>query len=390
MDRYITTKGLFVRAVGSDSFVLEDVFGICSMPFYAENIKTASIKANELGRVRVLCHESVFDPMSGIELFRWFELEKYYVAKLADHFRYWQVGRQSVRTFDKLSNALPIAYFDLGFGEGSRDTLEEIDKKVNVAAKAGKVPFTKYYLAIRLSHMQLERICSDLMSLMHRAIQAFVDLLAIQRLTIKQEYWSAEHLNAPEIIHTGPKSYKAATNTTMCVISLCTSLDISSKLLHFLNFCSRPTMRFRNAQGKNFSDLPNMKPNTLPADLISKIVDRGNNGDRLSSLIQLRHDLIHSTAALEMEKIYIGYQTGEINELPLHYSYMPWRDCSENGQPLRYLGREYFTSQRIDIEWQLLTWIRAVVDYHLFVGERLYEFMMSNTVDDVGVRLSTD
>jgi hypothetical protein len=358
------------------------------MPFYAENFNAASIMAYELGRVRVLCHESVFEPMSSLASFGWFDLEKYYVAKLTDHFRYWQVGRESVQTFDMFSYVLPMAYFDLGFGVGDRDTLEKIDKKVNALAETGKAPFTRDYLAIRLSHMQLERICSDLMSLMHRAIQAFVDLLAIQRVTIKEEYWSAAHLDSPEIIHTGPKSYKAATSITICVISLCTSLDISSKLLHFLNACSRPVMRFRNYQGKHFSDLPKMKPFMLPADLIAKIVHHGDNVDHLSSLIQLRHDLTHNTAALEMEKLYVGYQTGEINELPLHYSYMPWRDCSENGQPSRYLGREYFTSQGEDIEWQLLAWIRVVVDYHLYVGERLYEFMVSNTINDVGVRLS--
>ena len=123
-------------------------------------------------------------------------------------------------------------------------------------------------------------------------------------------------------------------------------------------------------------------------ELVTKVIGQGKNERQFSSLTQLRHDLVHSTTILEMEKIYIGFQTEEVNELPLHYSYMPWRDCLDSGQPVRYLGRDYFTSQGVDVEWQLLAWIRSIIDYHLFVGEVLYRFMKSNTVDDVGVQLS--
>lgn len=76
------------------------------------------------------------------------------------------------------------------------------------------------------------------------------------------------------------------------------------------------------------------------------------------SLIQMRHDLIHSTAALEMEKVYVGYGTGEVKDLPLHYSFIPWRDCTETGQPDRYLRRDDFASSGVDIEFQLPAWLK--------------------------------
>ncbi|MDV6343809.1 hypothetical protein [Nitrosomonas sp. Is37] len=387
MDRYLTTKGLFLRQATQCKYVLEDVFGNCTLPFEATTPALAFDAAYDLARVRILCHESECQEMSSFSSFKWFELEKYYVARLTDYFRYWQVGQNNVSVFDMLTHGLPTAYIDAGFGEGTRDELEKVDKFVNAKAEFGVLPFTNQYLAIKLSHVQLRRICSDLMSLIHRAITAFVELLKIQRKTIMEECWSAEHMGVPEIVHTGPKSYRTATSVTICVISLCSSLDISSKLIHFLNSCASPIVRFRGAQGKHYSDLQKMRPISLPENLVKGIVERITREKEFHSLIQLRHDIVHSTTALEMEKIYVGNKTGEVNELPLCYSFMPWRDCLESGQPLRYLGRDYFVGYGMDIEWQLLNWIRAVIDYHLFVGAALYGFLTSNLAEDTGVQL---
>jgi len=387
MNRYLTTKGLFLRTVGESRFVLEDIFGICTLPFFAANFEVASKLAFDLARVRVLCSESELGEMPSFSSFQWLDLERFYVARLTDHFRYWQVGRERVSEFDSLSYALPPPYFEYGFGEGAKDDLEYIDKVITSAAEAGEAPFTKQYVAIKLAHMQVQRICSDLMSLLYRAISAFVELLSIQRATIKEEYWAAKQMNVPEITHTGPKSYKAATSITICVVSLCSSLDISSKLVNFINGCQCPLNRFRTAQGKHFSDIQKTRSSSLSSDLMRKIIDLSEGEKEFASLIQLRHDVIHSTAVIEMEKIYAGYRTREVNELPLHYSYMPWRDCSETGQPLRYLGRDYFIAGGVDIEWQLLSWIKAVIKYHLAIGAILHQFLVSGTIDDTGVQL---
>lgn len=174
------------------------------------------------------------------------------MAKLTDYFRYWQVGANRVDTFDAPYMLLPNAYHDLGFGSGSRAEFEKIDRMTNEAAESGKAPFTKQFIAVRLAHLQLGRIFSDIMSLIHRSIRAFLDVLALQRLIIRDEAWSLQRLNTSEIIHSGRKSYRFATNVTFCVISLCTSLGLSSKLIHFLNGCPSPIVRFKAPQGKHF------------------------------------------------------------------------------------------------------------------------------------------
>lgn len=225
------------------------------------------------------------------------------------------------------------------------------------------------------------------MALLNRSIRSLLDFLIVQRATIAEENWAREHMDVSEIVHSGPKSYQAASLATICVISLCTSLDIMSKLIHFVNASSRPTEKFKSTQGKHFSDLYKTKANTLPQDFFKAITNKWEDLPGASSLIQFRHDLVHSTAALELEKIYVGCQTGEINELPLHYAFVPWRDCNANGQPIRYLGREYFTSGGVDMESQLLCWTKSVISLHLYTGEQLLDFLKEQTKDDIKVEL---
>src|SRR5690606_11661922 len=123
-------------------------------------------------------------------------------------------------------------------GSGSKDVLEFIDKHISTAAINATVPFTPSCIAIRLSHIQIERMCSDLMALLNRSIRSLLDFLIVQRATIAEENWAREHMDVSEIVHSGPKSYQAASLATICVISLCTSLDIMSKLIHFVNASS--------------------------------------------------------------------------------------------------------------------------------------------------------
>ncbi len=385
--RYLTSKGLIARNVGGERYVLEDVFGVCTTPFLAKDIEELSATISTLARVSILCSEECLNPMASPEFANWFELENFYVSKISDHYRYWQVGRNLVETYDGVSAMLPIAYFETGFGSGSKDVLEFIDKHISTAAINSTVPFTPSCIAIRLSHIQIERMCSDLMALLNRSIRSLLDFLIVQRATIAEENWAREHMDVSEIVHSGPKSYQAASLATICVISLCTSLDIMSKLIHFVNASSRPTEKFKSTQGKHFSDLYKTKANTLPQDFFKAITNKWEDLPGASSLIQFRHDLVHSTAALELEKIYVGCQTGEINELPLHYAFVPWRDCNANGQPIRYLGREYFTSGGVDMESQLLCWTKSVISLHLYTGEQLLDFLKEQTKDDIKVEL---
>jgi len=98
---YLTTKGLFARALGGGRYVLGDVFGVCTMPFFAVDIDEVSKIANSIALVSILCSEDDLNSMASPKFANWFRPEKYYVAGISDHYRYWQVGRNLVAAYDK-------------------------------------------------------------------------------------------------------------------------------------------------------------------------------------------------------------------------------------------------------------------------------------------------
>ena len=369
---FLATKGLTIREVGEFRYIIEDVFGVCSLPYIAKNpseiISNSCKIARTIPLIRqddALLFNSDFYPNY------WLDLEKYYAARLTDSYRIWQCGKSNYMEYDHVTMHLPIAYIDYGYGEGSKDTLELVDQETRNLIKNGIYHIPENFPNLRLMYLQISRICSDILSVLHRAITAFKNLLTYQRQAIKTQSGAMHNLEANEIIYTGPLSYDAATAGTIAVISLCTSLDLSSKLIYFINTSKVPIDKFKSAQGKHFSDIKNIKENVLSnrdIDVIKGIWDRLNT---IKSLIQFRHDLIHNTAALELEKLYIGKGTEEIFSLPIYYSFQPWRDCEVNGQPIRYLGREYFVSKGIDFESQLCNWLIDVMKGHIEIGKTL-------------------
>jgi len=76
-----------------------------------------------------------------------------------------------------------------------------------------------------------------------------------------------------------------------------------------------------------------------------------------------------------LEKVYVGTETDEINKMPLFYSAQYARDCLESGQPVRFLGRDYFTEGKADIEIKSLSWIRSICSYHKEVGEKIRSYL---------------
>jgi hypothetical protein len=73
--------------------------------------------------------------------------------------------------------------------------------------------------------------------------------------------------------------------------------------------------------------------------------------------------------------VYVGFGTPEIKEMPLHYSFQSWRDCTETGQPERYLGREFFTGKAQEIEHRILTWIEDIINLHIETGAHIHAFL---------------
>jgi hypothetical protein len=369
---FLGTKGLNFKEIRKNEYVIEDVLGVCSLPYKVGKLSELITSSYKIAQaIPLITKDGSLFLESELDSDYWFELEKYYVARLCDYYRIWQCGISSYMKYDHLIYYTSLGYSECGYGSGSKEILEFIHQETLNSIKDSKSMVTEDFLNLRLKHLQLMRICSDLLSVLHRAIYSFKELLYYQRKAIQTQAWAIERLQTNEVIHTGQTSYDIATYATIAVISLCTSLDLSSQLVYFFNDSVTPVDKFKPSQGKHFSDLDKIRENVLSNNELSLIKDIWIKFPSIKSLIQFRHDLVHNTTALELEKLYVGKGTEEICSLPMHYSFQPWRDCHANGQPLRYLGREYFVSNGFDFERQLCNWLTDVIQGHLAVGKNL-------------------
>lgn len=370
----LATKGLFILPISDTEYVVQDALGCSSLPHLYKNRDDLerSLEAN-FGIRPLISVEEQFE-FSSLTSFSWKELEYWYVANL-DYALNEYVLLGGAQQFYAEIYGIPIAYLELGYGDGSRNVLEHIDKIVRKLIAEGKAPFKAATLEKWLVLEQFKRIFKELMSLIHRAIEAFLDLLSLQRTCVREAVPSLPHLESNEVIHHGRDSYRASTAATMAAISLCTSLDIQSKLIHYLDQFDRSDVRFKPAGGRHFSDLRSFRPRRLPASVHGELLAAADADSGLAELIQFRHDVVHSTSAIELEKVYVGFGTPEVNSMPLHYSFQGWRDCAISGQPDRYLGRDFFIGKRRDMEHRVFTWIQLVIRLHLGAGARIHAFL---------------
>ncbi|MGK7931695.1 MAG: hypothetical protein AB4041_09705 [Microcystaceae cyanobacterium] len=374
---FLGTKGLNIREISTNKYIIEDVFGQSSLPYKVNNFSQLIDESYKIAKTIPLItdYDSLFFDLK-LNSSYLYDLEKYYICRLCDSYRVWQCGTSNYRKYDLLIGLLPIAYVEYGYSRGSKEVFELIHQQILKLVKNDEI-LSENVLNLHLRHLQLQRICDDIVALLNRAIYAFKNILDYQRKLIREHSSSLISLKSNEIIHKGKESYEISTSATIAVISLCTSLDISTQLIDFLNNSITPVQQFKPSQGKQYKDLKNIKPNVLLKTQLNCIRQIWAKLPHIKSLIQFRHDLIHKTTALELEKIYIGMGTKEICNLPMHYSFQAWRDCDDNGQPHRFLGRDYFTGSGIDFEKQLNNWITDVIQGHLLVGEKL-----GNWVDD--------
>lgn len=369
------SRGLFIVPISDKEYVVQDVIGHSSMPFPRTSQELLAAEVLKNFGVRPLVPTLEASKMPSKSAFQWGQLEHWYVAHLDYALTRWLCG-DKVDSFYQTSYWMPIAYLEVGYGEGDRQVLEIIDKTVRQSIKEGKLPLSDEHLETWLVIHQFNRACSELMSLLHRATDSFVDLLLFQRDCVPEAVPALAQFGANEVCHRGRDSHRASTAATMTVVSLCTSLDIQSKLLHYLDQIDRGSIKFRPARGRHFSDLEKLKPRRMPVALKDDLL-AGANSASIKEMIQFRHDIVHSTSAIELEKIYVGFGTREVNEMPLHYCSQRWRDCVD-GQPERYLGRDYFTGQRVDIECRIYSWIMEVLNLHLASAARIHEYLSSS------------
>jgi hypothetical protein len=157
---------------------------------------------------------------------------------------------------------------------------------------------------------------------------------------------------------------EVASLTTSATLYLATSLDLTAKLVGFVNSTQLNSGRFYPPGQVLISDLSRLKPSLLQKQQLDAI--RAIQMDRAiqNQLILFRHDLVHNTTALDLERgFFVGRRTPCINELNLYYSYLPWRDSDANGNPERFFGRSYFAGQSNDMEVAIQGWLCAVTEF---------------------------
>jgi len=370
-----TTRGLFLSQLADGRHIVQDVFGTCSLPFEADSTANLGAKLlNDFG-IRALVDVRNTSEFPSFSEFNWNQLEFYYVAHLEYSFHDYlmNVAERAVYHDEKL--ALPVAYLELGHGDGARSLLELIDRNMRTAAASGKAAFRLKTLETWLVICQFQRICSEMLSLISRAITAFVDLLRAQRECINSAAESIVQLGANEVIHHGRSSYNASTAASMATISMCTSLDLLSKLIHYLDQVEPLEIKFKPAGGRHFADLTSFRGRHVSKDIAGDLMRARSTNPAIAELIQFRNDIVHSTSALELEKVYVGVGNEEVKGAPLHYSFQGWRDCLPSGQPERYLGRDFFVSKGEDIEHRVFTWLQEVIKLQLTAGQQIHEFL---------------
>lgn len=373
---YFTSKGLFVRSVDNDKYVIEDIFGTCSIPFNSSKEKLDE-NLKQMANIKKLVTLRVTSEFPDLSDFNWSDLEYYYVSHIHYAFLNSILEHSCKEHFHSVMAYFPIAYTECGSGAGSKQNLELIHNEFKESCSTDGCLVSEQDLNVFLITKQVERICSDIMSLLNRAIFAYSNLLNTQRNCIDKSRSALVQLKTSEIVHSGKYTYQSATEITSLVISLCSSLDLSAKLIQYINSIVPEKLAFKAARDQQHHEVKKNKSKFFSTQFIDNIVRLQATVGNLPELIQFRNDLIHSTSAIELEKIYVGLGGAEINDLPLYYTAQYSRDCLDSGQPYRFLGRDYFTDGQLDIEVKALSWINTVIHYQLEVGKEIHAHLVA-------------
>lgn len=382
---FLCSKALDVREIELGMFGLVDALGKCTAPScVADGDLRATLR--RLGNIVPIAHidgslllgpRHMFDGAT----IPW-ALHEPYVARVPDLYRIWLCGKGDFHKFDAKQSRLPLAYGESGFGTGDRQSFEEIHAEMSNGKLPWAVGIPQELLTAYLRHAQLKRLCDDQLALIDRAVKAFQRVLNLMRRAVRENAHALKMLGAVEIQHACPACSDIATFVTMAAISAVTSMDIMTRLVAFINDTDLPPKKFRPQGASYFANIQIMKPKALPLSVLDRIREAWSCRPSIDELVQFRHDVIHSTTALELERrIYIGYATAEINSLDLHYAQLPARDCESNGQPVRFLAREFFTGQHRNMDEVLGTWLVDVVTAHIVTAREIQDFITGAIVN---------
>ena len=374
--KYFASKGLFIREVSNNTYIIEDVLGNSSSHFTSseEDLDTITKSLANTQKLTTVCIESEFPNYSD---FGWDKLEKHYLTNIDYALLHCLLSPDEQKHHHQVIGLLPLGYLECGYGDGSKNILELIHQNSLKHYNEGSSLIQEKNLNTFLVLKQVERVCDDIISLMKRSITAYVELLNSHRNCIVKSHVAIGQLGSNEIIHRGNDTYKSASAVTSLVISICSSLDLSAKLIQFINSINPLNIVYKGIRDKQYHEIKKIKPSLISGQALKSIVLLQNTNSQIPELIQFRNDLIHSTSAIELERIYVGFETDEIKKQPLYYSAQYARDTLDSGQPVRFLGRDYFTEDKVDIEVKALEWIRSVLDHHVQVGDYLNSYLKS-------------
>ena len=373
---YFASKGLFIKKIDDTSYIIEDVFGNKTSPFISKEEDLDQV-TQTMANIQKLVKVGITSEFPDYSDFEWDKLEYYYIA----HIHYALLGcllnNNEKERYHKIISLFPIAYLECGYGDGSKSILENIHQEFLKQCNHEKSIIREHDLDIYLITQQVSRICNDITSLLQRSITAYCELLHAHRKSIIKSYQAIEQLETTEIIHTGINSYKSASAITSLVISICTSLDLSAKLIQFINSLDPSNIKYKGARDKQYHEIKKIKSNFISSRTFQSIIQAQEANSKIPEIIQFRNDFIHSTSAIELEKIYVGLGTDEINKIPLYYSAQYARDCLESGQPIRFLSRDYFVEEKNDIEVKALDWLHSIFNYHIEIGKYIHSDLIS-------------
>lgn len=380
--KYFASKGLFIREVSNNTYVIEDVLGNSSSTFNSSEEDLDAITSS-LANTKRLIKASTFTDFEFPDFsdFGWDKLEKHYISQIDDSLLGYLLNSEEKSRYHKISVTFPIGYIDSSYTDASKETLEFMHNNFLKQCNTENSIVVEEDLNIFLVINQVSRICHDIMSLIQRSITYYVGLLDSQRNCIIKshklihQFGEIDEFSTSEIIYRGSDSYSVASAVTSIVVSLCSSLDLSAKLIQFINDINSSKVEYRKVRDKQYHEIRKLKPNLISGQVLDNIVQLQNTNNQIPELTQFRNDLIHSTSVIELERIYVGFETEEIKKLSLYYSAQYARDTLGSGQPVRFLGRNYFTKEKVDIEVKTLEWIQSVLDYHVKVGDYLSSYL---------------
>ncbi len=231
---YFANKGLFIKKLDDDLYTIQDIFGTCSLPFESSE-KDLDEVTKQVANVKKLVTVGVDSESPDLSDFKWSELEFYYVVHINHVFLASLINSNEAERYHLIKGLFPIGYLDCGYGDGSKNTLELIHNNFKELCKDDDFPVQKKDLELFLINNQVERICSDIMSLMRRSIFSYTELLRSQRKCIEKSYKAIDELETNEVLHRSYDSHQASSAVTSLVISLCSSLDLSTKLIQYIN-----------------------------------------------------------------------------------------------------------------------------------------------------------